>query len=97
LNAAEAASGQFASSLAGLIESAAARAVAQALERTEQDSGRSPWYTTEEAAEYARMRLEAIKQARRRGQLCFDRSETGRIRFHVDDLEAFLRAKSAAA
>jgi excisionase family DNA binding protein len=87
----------FASSLEELVESAAARAVAQVLERSEQDSGRSPWYTSVEAAEYTRLSLNAVKQARRRGQLRFDRSETGRIRFHVDDLEAFLRAKSAAA
>ena len=96
MSAADVASGQFASSLEGLIE-AAARAVAQVLEECEQDPGRSPWYTVDEAADYARMSREAIRQARRRGQLRFDRSETGRIRFHVDDLEAFLRARSAAA
>lgn len=88
----------FTTALEELIHAAAAQAVAQVLVAGhEQPVGRSPWYTTEEAAEYARMSLEAIKQARRRGQLRFDRSETGRIRFHVDDLEAFLRAKSAAA
>jgi hypothetical protein len=79
MSAADSASIQFTSSLEVLIESAAARAVAQALEQREQDPGRSPWYTVEEAAEYARMSREAIKQARRRGQLRFDRSETGRI------------------
>ena len=88
----------FTTALEGLVQAAAAQAVAQALIAShEQAPARSPWYTTEEAAGYARMSLEAIKQARRRGQLRFDRSETGRIRFHVDDLEAFLRAKSAAA
>lgn len=78
----------FASSLEGLVESAATRVVAQVLARNEQYSARSPWYTADEAADYARMTRTAITQARRRGQLSFDRSETGRIRFHVDDVVA---------
>jgi hypothetical protein len=88
----------FTTALEEIIQAVAAQAVAQALiVGHEQPVGRSPWYTGDEAAEYCRMTRTAVTQARRRGQLRFDRSETGRIRFHVSDLEAFLRAKSAAA
>ena len=73
----------FAGSLEELVESAAARAVAQVLARNEQDSARSPWYTSEEAAEYTRLSLNAVKQARRRGQLRFDRSANSRPDSHM--------------
>lgn len=89
--------GHFTTALEEIIQAAAAQAVAQALIAShEHPVGRSPWYTADEAGEYARMTKEALEQARKRGQLGCHRSETGRIRYHVDDLEAFLRAKDAA-
>lgn len=86
----------FTTALEELVQTAATRALAQVLMRREQDPGRSPWYTGDEAAEYCRMSREAVNQARKRGQLGCHRSETGRIRYHVEDLETFLRAKDAA-
>jgi hypothetical protein len=52
---------------------------------------RSPWFDVPGAAAYAASTEDSIRSAEKRGQLRGYRGETGRLRFHVDDLDAFLR------
>jgi hypothetical protein len=52
---------------------------------------RSPWLDVGGAAAYAAMTPEAIRSATKRGQLRVHRGETGRLRFRIEDLDAFLR------
>ena len=59
-------------------------------------AGVSPWCDLAGAAEYAAMTKDAVESARKRGQLQAHRSATGRIRYHRDDLDAFLRAGNAS-
>jgi hypothetical protein len=59
-------------------------------------NGASPWFDLDGAATYCVMKPSAIDSARKRGQLKGHQSETGRWRYHRDDLDAFLRARDAA-
>jgi excisionase family DNA binding protein len=52
----------------------------------------SPWFTVEQAADYAQMTPDAIRSAEKRNQLKAHRSETGRVRFLKSDLDKFLAA-----
>jgi len=62
--------------------------------RQELDRGSkpTPWFDTTGAAEYTSMSEEAIRAATKRGQLKGYRSETGRIRYRLTDLDNFLQA-----
>lgn len=55
----------------------------------------SPWLTTEEAAAYCKISQEGIRGSEKRGQLRAHRSESGRVRYRREDLDAFLRAEAA--
>jgi hypothetical protein len=52
---------------------------------------RSPWMDVGGAAEYAAMTPDAIRSATKRGQLRVHRGQTGRLRYRIEDLDAFLR------
>jgi len=53
----------------------------------------SPWLDVGGAAERACMTEEAIRAATRRGQLRVHRSETGRLRYRVEDVDIFLKGE----
>ena len=52
----------------------------------------SPWFDVSGAAEYARMTNDAVRGAVKSKKLASHRTETGRVRIHRDDLDAFLSA-----
>jgi hypothetical protein len=56
-----------------------------------QRSPTSPWLDVAGDASYAIMTEQAIRDADKRGQLKSYRTNTGRVRFRVEDLDAFLR------
>jgi hypothetical protein len=56
--------------------------------------GVSPWLNVTRAAEYAVMSEDAIRSATKRGQLKSYRSETGRVRYRREDVDAFLRGEA---
>lgn len=58
-------------------------------------AGSSPWVDVAGAAAYCVMSPEAIRGALKRGQLKAHRSETGRLRLHRSDLDAFLTGGEA--
>ena len=60
-------------------------------EEIERAGTRTPWLDVAGAAEYASMSEEAIRSASKRGQLRSFRSSTGRVRYRVEDVDAFLR------
>jgi hypothetical protein len=65
-------------------------------ELVEHGNGVSPWLDADGAAGYAAMSVDAIKSATKRNQLRAYRSETGRVRYRREDLDAFLRGGDAA-
>jgi hypothetical protein len=69
------------------------RIVREELQRA--NGERSPWLNVAGAAEYAAMTPDAIRSAEKRGQVKGHRGTTGRLRFRVDDLDAFLGAGEA--
>jgi hypothetical protein len=69
-------------------EDAMRRIVRSEIERA---GTRTPWLDVAGAAEYASMTEEAIRSASKRSQLRSYRSSTGRVRYRVEDLDAFLR------
>ena len=77
-----------------LIETLARRVADLVSERLEPQPMGPPWLDEDGAALYASMTRDAISGARKRGQLRSHRSTTGRIRYHRDDLDAFLRGEA---
>jgi excisionase family DNA binding protein len=55
------------------------------------------WYSVATAATYASMSEDAIRSAEKRGQLRGYRSETGRVRFSREALDAFVRGEQSPA
>jgi hypothetical protein len=51
----------------------------------------SPWMDVPGVAAYAVMTEQAVRDAEKNGHLRAHRTSTGRLRFHIDDVEAFLR------
>lgn len=68
--------------------------VRQELEEARGDTG-SPWMDAAGVAVYAVMSEDAIRSATKRGQLKSYRSETGRVRYRREDVDAFLRGDAA--
>lgn len=76
--------------LLAALEERVRRIVRQELERAET---RSPWLDAVGVAEYASMTEDAVRSATKRGQLRSYRSSTGRVRYRVEDVDAFLRGE----
>jgi hypothetical protein len=51
----------------------------------------APWLDAAGVAAYAAMTEQAVRDAERHGHLKAHRSTTGRLRFRVEDVDAFLR------
>ena len=78
-----------------LIDELAARLADNISAREQPQPDPSPWLTTEEAADYCRLSVEAVRGSEKRGQLRAHRSESGRVRYRREDLDAFLRGEAA--
>jgi hypothetical protein len=79
-----------------LVEALEARLRSAIREELKKASGDgSPWLDVAGAAVYAVMSEDAIRSATKRGQLKSYRSETGRIRYRREDVDAFLRGEAA--
>jgi hypothetical protein len=51
----------------------------------------SPWMDVPGVAAYAVMTDQAVRDAEKNGHLRAHRTTTGRLRFHIDDVEAFMK------
>jgi hypothetical protein len=78
-----------------LVDTLAARVADVVLERlaTQPSSTLSPWLDVAGVAGYASMSVEGIRAATKRGQLRSHRSNTGRVRYRREDVDAFLRGE----
>jgi CRISPR/Cas system endoribonuclease Cas6 (RAMP superfamily) len=54
----------------------------------------TPWLDVNGVVEYAVLSEDAVRSATKRGQLRSYRSTTGRVRYRVEDVDAFLRGES---
>lgn len=64
--------------------------IARAVVALQPSPERQGWMNIGTAADYCDMSPEALRAAEKRGQVRAYRGETGRIRFRVVDLDAFL-------
>lgn len=71
-----------------------AEVVVDRFDSNSRDGRDTPWMTVDEVAEYARMTSQAIRDTEKGGHLPAYRTTTGRLRFHIDDVEAFLTGKA---
>jgi len=66
--------------------------IAAELENDRQST--SPWMDVAAVAKYTGMTEQAVRDAKKRGHLRACRTSTGRLRFHIDDVEAFIRGRT---
>jgi hypothetical protein len=80
---------------ANLVEALSEQIAERVIEKiTMASQSASPWMDVAGVAAYAVMTAQAVRDAEKNKHLRAHRTTTGRLRFHRDDVEAFLRGST---